>query len=267
MESSSEPDPPTDRPNQFGQFPVFLQQIPTLATYDGTLYDDDSTLFVSPSKLDELDILQAPVEMKSAIGVNGQQVNARDLLNGDDLYPDPGRSEPPPTNSPKMIEVICDAGAAITMFPIGDGTAWDNLRPCSHHLKGAMGGASKGGLMIGDFNAMSQLDSDEVAHMVFPESVATPHELGGANLISDVQFLQAGHQHASSLESPRLQFRDGGSYTMNVKNGHKLSRLQPISSATANSKNYRTITAQLSTPYDPPTYINRPEKLAIDDML
>jgi hypothetical protein len=31
--------------------------------------------------------------------------------------------------------------------------------------------------------------------------------------------------------------------------------------------NYRTITAQLSTPYDPPTYINRPEKLTIDDML
>ena len=54
---------------------------------------------------------------------------------------------------------------------------------------------------------------------------------------------------------------------MNVKNGHKLLRLQPISSTTAESMNYRTITAQLSTPYDPPTYINRPEKLTIDDML
>jgi hypothetical protein len=51
-----------------------------------------------------------------------------------------------------------------------------------------MGGASKGGLMIGDFNATSQLDSDEVVHLIFPESVATPHELGGA------KFLQAGHE-------------------------------------------------------------------------
>ena len=58
--------------------------------------------------------------------------------------------------------------------------------------------------MMGDFNAIAQLDSDEVAHMVFPESVATPHELGGANFLSDAQFLQAGHQHVSSLESPRL---------------------------------------------------------------
>jgi hypothetical protein len=54
---------------------------------------------------------------------------------------------------------------------------------------------------------------------------------------------------------------------MNVKNEHKFLRLQPISSATANSKNYRTITAQLTTPHDPPTYIKRPEKLTIDDML
>ena len=85
--------------------------------------------------------------------------------------------------------------------------------------------------------------------------------------MSDVQFLQAGHQYVSSLESPKLHFRDGGSYTMNVKNGHKLLRLQPISSTAANSMNYRTITAQLSTPYDPPTYINRPEKLTITEML
>ena len=267
MESSSEPNPPTDRPNQFGQFPLFLQQIPTLNNYDGALYDDDSTLFVSPEKLDKLEILQAPLEAKPAIMVNGQQVNVHDLLKGDDLYPDPDRSEPPPTNSPKMIDVIYDTGAAITMFPLGDRQAWDNLRPCLHHLKGAMGGASKGGLMIGDYNAIGQLDSDEVVHFLFPESVATPPELGGANLMSDVQFLQAGHQYVSSLESPKLHFRDGGSYTMNVKNGHKLLRLQPISSTAANSMNYRTITAQLSTPYDPPTYINRPEKLTITEML
>ena len=121
--------------------------------------------------------------------------------------------------------------------------------------------------MIGDYNAIGQLDSDEVVHFLFPESVATPPDLEGANLMSDVQFLQAGHQYISSLESPKLHFRDGGSYTMNVKNGHKLLRLQPISSTTAESMNYRTITAQLSTPYDPPTYINRPEKLTIDDMV
>jgi hypothetical protein len=100
-----------------------------------------------------------------------------------------------------------------------------------------MGGASKGGLMIGDYNAIGQLDSDEVVHFLFPESVATPPDLEGANLMSDVQFLQAGHQYISSLESPKLHFRDGGSYTMNVKNGHKLLRLQPISSTTAESMN------------------------------
>jgi hypothetical protein len=55
MESSSEPDPPIDRPNQFGQFPLFLQQLLTLHNCDGALYDDDSTLFASPGKLDELD--------------------------------------------------------------------------------------------------------------------------------------------------------------------------------------------------------------------
>jgi hypothetical protein len=79
MGSSSEPAPPIDHPNQFGQFPLFLQQTPTLDNYDGALCDDDSTLFVSPSKLDELDILQAPVEAKSAIGMNGQQANVHDL--------------------------------------------------------------------------------------------------------------------------------------------------------------------------------------------
>jgi hypothetical protein len=190
MESSSEPDPPNDRHNQFGQFPLFLQQLPTLPNYDGTLYDDNSTLFVSPEKLNELDLIQAPTKLsKSAIRVNGQQVNAHDLLNCDDLYPDPDRSEPPPTNSPKMIDAIYDAEAAITMFPLGDRRAWDNLRPCSHHLKGAMGGASKGGLLIGDYNAIGQLDSDEVVHFLFPESVATPPDLEGANLMSDVQFL------------------------------------------------------------------------------
>jgi hypothetical protein len=40
--------------------------------------------------------------------------------NGDGLYPDPDRPEPPPTNSPKMIDAMHDTGAAITMFPIGD---------------------------------------------------------------------------------------------------------------------------------------------------
>jgi hypothetical protein len=120
--------------------------------------------------------------------------------------------------------------------------------------------------MMGDFNALTQLDSGEVVHFVFPESVATPPDLEGASLMSDVQFLQAGHQCISSLETPKLQFRDGGSHAMDVKNCHKLPRLQPTSPDTANSMNCRTTTAQLPTPHDPPTHVNRPEKLKIDEV-
>jgi hypothetical protein len=81
-----------------------------------------------------------------------------------------------------------------------------------------------------------------------------PTATTNASLLSDTQFLMAGHSYFSDLQVPRLQFATGGEYTMNVVEAHKILPLLPIS--VLPPTNHRIIIMRKPTPYDPPSFFN-----------
>ena len=57
--------------------------------------------------------------------------------------------------------------------------------------------------------------------------MAVPPEYETSDLLSD-QLLQKGHQHISGACVPSIVFTNGSRYTMDITDGHKIVRTQPV---------------------------------------
>jgi hypothetical protein len=108
-------------------------------------------------------------------------------------------------------------------------------------------------LWIGEFHAEVELDDGEKIRAIFPEAISLPTEYA-TYLLCDSQYLLAGHTYHSDLCKPRLELKQGGTYTMDVIAAHKILHILPISAKT--QANHRTVLFHLPTPYEPPTYRN-----------
>ena len=64
--------------------------------------------------------------------------------------------------------------------------------------------------MVGEFHAELTLDDGETVRLIFPESLAMPNTSANSSLVSDTQFLLAGHSYVSDLKAPKLVFASGG---------------------------------------------------------
>ncbi len=105
-----------------------------------------------------------------------------------------------------------------------------SFRPSLHTISGCFTqDAPVSEFMVGEFHAQLTLDNGETVRLIFPESLAMHTTTTNASLLSDTQFLMAGHSYISDLKAPRLQFATGGAYTMNVVETHKILPLLPIS--------------------------------------
>jgi hypothetical protein len=141
------------------------------------------------------------------------------------------------------------------MLPATFTDSWRNLRPSLMKLSGAFATEDElqTNIWIGKFHAELTLDDGEKIRVIFPEAVSLPTE-HATYLISDTQYLLAGHTYTSDLRKPRLNLKQGGQYTMDVIAAHKIVDLLPISAHT--ETNHRTLLLHLPTPYEPPTFYN-----------
>ncbi len=81
--------------------------------------------------------------------------------------------------------------------------------------------------------------------MIIPEAVCVPSSASVSYLLCDIQLLMAGHTYHSDLRKPRLEFKTGGDYTMDVIQAHKIIRLIPITAS--EPSNHRNIMLHLPT--------------------
>ena len=94
------------------------------------------------------------------------------------------------------------------------------------------------------------LDSGETIRVVIPEAVCLGNN-STTYLLCDTQFLLAGHSYISDLRKPQIQMAQGGTYTMDVIDAHKIIKVLPISAH--ETTNHRTVIIHLPTPYEPPS--------------
>ena len=152
-----------------------------------------------------------------------------DDLNPHALYPNPVRPL-----GPQPLDVLYDSGASVTMFPLDHTDSSRNLRPSLHTISGCFTqDAPITDFMVGEFHAELTLDDGETVRLIFPESLAMPNTSANASLVSDTQFLLAGHAYVSDLKAPKLVFASGGEYTMNVVEAHKILPLIPLPVSTS----------------------------------
>jgi hypothetical protein len=129
----------------------------------------------------------------------------------DDLNPHSLYSNPDRPIGPQPLDVLYDSGASVTMFPLDHTDSWRNLRPSLHTISGCFTqDAPVTDFMVGEFHAQLTLDDGETVRLIFPESLAIPTTSANASLLSDTQFLLAGHSYVSDLRTPKLVFASGG---------------------------------------------------------
>jgi hypothetical protein len=95
------------------------------------------------------------------------------------------------------------------------------------------------------------LDKGETVKVIIPEAVQLPTHLAHSNLIANTAYLMAGHKYISDLHKPKLKFKGGGQYTMEVNKGHLIIKIMPIDATQSTSHipdNLSTRRQNLRTP-------------------
>ncbi len=156
--------------------------------------------------------------------------------------------------SDQPIELLFDTGASLNMISAMPHWAWTNLRECMYNVSGCFLGSSYPNLQMGEYHGIVTLDSGETVRMIIPEAVQLPTELSRSNLLANTAYLMAGHAYISDLYKPKLKFKGGGQYTMEVKKGHLIIQMLPFSPHKKTT--HRTIYIHDNQPYDPPTFVN-----------
>ena len=107
---------------------------------------------------------------------------------------------------------------------------------------------------MGEMHALITLDNGEVRRLMIPQAIAVPQGIANSYLLAATPFLIAGHRYTCNLQQPKLHFRGGGTYTMNVVRGHHTIQITPTD---ANIQTpHKTILMHNQEPYDPPTFHN-----------
>ena len=132
------------------------------------------------------------------------------------------------------------------MLPGAFAESWCNLRPSFMKLSGAFTKANEtqSDLWIGEFHAEMTLDDGEKIRAIFPEAISLPTE-HATYLLCDSQYLLAGYTYHSDLRTPKLELKQGGTYTMDVIAAHKILHMLPICATT--QTNHRTVLFHLPT--------------------
>ena len=169
----------------------------------------------------------------------------------DDINPFGLYANPIKPLSNVTVDIIFDTGACVTQLPAEYTQSWRNLRSTCLTLTGAFTNDTvHSDLQIGEFHAELELDGGEKVRVIIPEAVCVPSSASVSYLLCDVQLLMAGHTYHSDLRKPRLEFKTGGEYTMDVIQAHKIMKLRPITAS--EPSNHRNIMLHLPTRYDPP---------------
>ncbi len=132
------------------------------------------------------------------------------------LYENPNK-----TISLQPIPFLFDTSAALTMISSQPPWAWTNLRDCLYAIGGCFNGPTQNNLKMGEYH------KGETIRVIIPEAVQlTPH-IAHSNLIANTAYLMAGHKYLSDLHKPKLKFKGGGKYTMEVNKGHLIVKILP----------------------------------------
>jgi hypothetical protein len=78
--------------------------------------------------------------------------------------------------------------------------------------------------------------------------------MANSYLLAVTPFLIAEHRYTCSLDRPKLQFKGGGTYTMDVNKGHHIINVTPIKANTPTP--HKELLLHKREPYDPPTFHN-----------
>ena len=135
-----------------------------------------------------------------------------------------------------------------------------NKKETSHEATGCLNEMPKGGLHIADFNFLLRMDGSSEGfngwfHIVAPQTLAVPPDYGKSGLFSD-QFLLRGHQYISGAFAPFIIYTNRSKYTMDVVDGYKILRTQPVNPDIL-PPDFPMAILQKTDSYLPPTYINR----------
>jgi hypothetical protein len=165
-----------------------------------------------------------------------------------DLYANPDQPI-----SLQPIPFLFDTGAALTMISSQPLWAWTNLRDCLYAIGGCFNGPTKNDLKMGEYHGIMTLDKGETIRVIIPEAVQLPTHLAHSNLIANTAYLMAGHKYVSDLYKPKLRFKEGGQYTMEVHKGHLIIKIMPIDAHQPTP--HRTIYIHENKIYEPPTFV------------
>jgi hypothetical protein len=102
--------------------------------------------------------------------------------------------------------------------------------------------------------ALITLDNGEVRRAIIPEAIAIPQGMTNSCLLAATPFLIAGHKYKCMISKPKLHFKGGGTYKMNVKHGHHIINLTPIDAYKLTP--HKPLLLHGRTPYDPPSFHN-----------
>jgi hypothetical protein len=141
------------------------------------------------------------------------------------------------------------------MLPSEFDFAWTNKTPCLHTIEGCFqGGRTTKDTEIGEMHALITLDSGEVRRVIIPQAIALPPGMANSYLLAVTPFLIAEHRYTCSLDRPKLKFKGGGTYTMDVNKGHHIINVTPIKANTPTP--HKELLLHKREPYDPPTFHN-----------
>ena len=155
----------------------------------------------------------------------------------------------------QQINAIMDTGATFSMLPGHFEFAWDDLRPCLHTIEGCFkGGSTNNETQIGEFHALITLDTGETRRLIIPQAISLPKGLANSYLLAATPFLIADHRYTCQLQEPKLYFKGGGRYTMNVDRGHHIVSMTPTNAKEITP--HKHILFHKREEYDPPTFHN-----------
>jgi hypothetical protein len=131
--------------------------------------------------------------------------------------------------------------------------AWTNLRDCLYAIGGCFNGPTQNNPKMGEYHGIMTLDKGETIRVIIPEAVQLPTQLVHSNLIANTAYLMAGHKYISDLHKPKLKFKGGGQYTMEVNKAHLIIKIMPIDATQLTP--HRTIYLHEDKIYEPPTFV------------
>jgi hypothetical protein len=126
---------------------------------------------------------------------------------------------------------------------------------CLHTIEGCFkGGSTNNDTQIGEFHVLITLDTGETRRLIISQAISLPKGLANSYLLAATPFLMADNRYTCQLHKPKLYFKGGGKYTMNVDRGHHIVSMTPTNAKEITP--HKQILFHKREEYDPPTFHN-----------